>query len=338
MRHLVATLGAAAALSAPALARATPAVQVRDAAVRLLILPEQRSDLVVETVHGNPQLPLRVWSFAGRTHIDGDVGGRVQGCRTRRGEPGALISKLGYVAYDALPFVVVHTPMNARVFVGGAAWGNIGPSDILEFSNEGCGQWQVGTVRGAMKLSQAGVGVTRAGGAASAGLYAVGDGVITTREITGPVTAMSFGSSQIEIASVSGAFTARVAGAGQIRALAGRVGTMKAAVAGSGEVAFDGTADTLDASVIGSGDVSIASVTGAVRKQVIGQGQVKIGAPQAGEAAHAPLTTSPSARINPPPSGAGRDSAPIDLPPGSGRPARRNAPNRVPAPFRVYRR
>jgi hypothetical protein len=338
MRHLVATLGAAAAVSAPALARATPAVQVRDAAVRLLILPEARSDLAVETVHGNPRLPLHTWSFAGRTHIDGDVGGRLLGCRTRRGEPGAVIAKLGYVAYDALPFVVVHTPMNVRVFVGGAAWGNIGPSDVLEFSNEGCGQWQVGAVRGAMKLSQAGAGATRAGGAASAGLYAVGDGVISTREVTGPVTAMSFGSSHIEIASVAGTFTARVAGEGQVHALAGRVEAVKAAVAGSGEVAFDGTADTLDASVIGTGDVSIGSVTGQVHKQVIGQGQVRVGAPQAADGAHAPLTASPSARINPPPSGAGRESAPIDLPPGSGRPARRNAPNRVPAPFRVYRR
>jgi len=316
---------------------AGPAAQISGAAVRVMVAPEQRSDIKVEVVKQNGRLPLKVWTFAGRTHVDGGLGRRFRSCRLRSGAPGAVIDGLGEVGYDGLPLILLRTPLNARIFADAGAFGSTAGADSLEFSNAGCGLWRLGPVRGRLKVSQAGAGVARAAGAASTELYAVDAGSVFSGPIEGPVMAMNFGAGQIEVDSASDQLIARTAGAGVVHVLAGHVALLKAQVAGAGAVTFDGVADSLDASVVGSGAIEVGRVTGPIKKQVIGSGSVRVAAVGAAPAASAPLTGQSSTSINRPPSGAGQDSAPIDSAPKTGRPARRNAPKGVPAPFRVYR-
>jgi hypothetical protein len=277
MRRLSGAMAAAAGLLAAGTAAAAPVVEIRDAVARVIVSPEARSDIQVEIVRPNPRLPLRVWSFAGRTYVDGGLAHRISDCRTQAGEPSVSVIGVGEISADAMPQIVIHTPMDARVVAGGAVWGQVGRTAALDLANAGCGDWQVANVRGKLKLTQAASGSIRAGLAGAAELYDAGSGSIITREVSGPVTAMNVGSGQIDVGAVNGAFDARIAGSGHVHAAAGHASLMKASIAGSGDIGLNGTADVLKASVVGSGDVRVTKVTGQVSKAVIGSGMVRIG-------------------------------------------------------------
>ena len=278
MRWFTGAVAAAGGAALAGAAMAAPAVEINHAVARVVVSPEPRADIKVEFVKTNPRLPIRVWSFLGRTYIDGGLTGwRVQGCRGPVARPSAFVVGVGEVSADAMPQLLIHTPVDARVSAGGAVFGQVGRSASLELASAGCGDWQVGNVRGKMTVNVAGSGSVRTGQAGGAALRAAGSGAISTREIDGPVEAMNVGSGDIEVASVRGNFSARIAGSGHVRVAAGHAGAMQASIAGSGDIALQGVADSLNASVVGSGDVRVQKVTGPVRKAVVGSGDVRIG-------------------------------------------------------------
>jgi hypothetical protein len=258
-------------------AHAAPSIEINNAAARVTLVPENRRDIRVDVFKPDPRLPLRIWSFAGRTYVDGGLWGRLRGCGTRSGQPVAKVRGLPDLPVEALPLIVVRTPMDARMTVGGEVWGQGGRSNSLELGNGGCGGWAIGEVRGRLKVSQAGSGDTRTGTAGAAELSAAGSGSITTGAIAGSVMAMNVGSNDITIASVNGPLSVRVAGSGQVRVSAGRATSMQASIAGSGSVNLNGVAGSLKASVMGSGDIHVARVTGPVSKSIMGSGVVRIG-------------------------------------------------------------
>jgi hypothetical protein len=277
MRRLLGAMAAGSGLCAASLAAAAPSIEINNAAARVTVSPEPRSDIRVDIVRPNARLPLRVWTFAGKTYVDGGLWGRLRGCGLRGGQPVARVVGQPDIPLDGLPLVVVRTPMDARISVGGQVWGQAGRSNSFELGNNGCGAWALGDVRGKLKVSQAGSGDTRTGAAGAAELSATGSGSIATGPIGGPVTAINVGSGDIVIAAVNGPLNARIAGSGQVRVAAGRATTMQASIAGSGGVTLNGVAGSLKASVMGSGDVRVAKVTGAVSKSIMGSGVVRIG-------------------------------------------------------------
>jgi len=277
MRRLLGAAAAAGGLCVAVSAVAAPSVEIDNAAARVTIAPESRRDIRVDVFKPNPRLPVRVWSFAGRTYVDGGQWGRLRGCGGRAGHPAAKLLGQPDIPVDALPLIVIRTPMDAHVFVGGEVWGQAGRSESFELGNSGCGGWAIGDVHGRLRVSQAGSGDTRTGGAGSAELSATGSGSIATGAVAGPVTATNVGAGNINIASVNGALNARVAGAGQIHVAAGHATSMQASIAGSGGVTLNGVAGALNASVMGSGGVRVTRVTGPVSKSVMGSGVVRVG-------------------------------------------------------------
>jgi hypothetical protein len=274
---MAATIGLAVAAPASAAPIAAPVVEIRDAVAQVVVSPEPRGDIIVQITRANPRLPLHVWSFAGHTYIDGGLSQRLRTCGLLAGQPHADVLGVGGVGPDSMPTIVIHTPMEARITASGAVWGKVGRSQTLDFSNSGCGDWELANVRGKLKVKEAGSGVTHAGQAAVEDLSTAGSGSIVTREVAGSLTAMNVGSGDIDVAAVNGAFLARVAGSGRVRVAAGHATTMQATIAGSGGVALAGVADSLKASVMGSGDVHVTKVTGRVTKAIIGSGEVRIG-------------------------------------------------------------
>jgi hypothetical protein len=274
---IASTIGLAVAASVSAAPIAAPVVEIRDAVAQVVVSPEARSDIVVEITRTNPHLPLHIWSFAGHTYIDGGLSQRLRGCGQRAGQPHADVLGAGDVGPDAMPTIVIHTPMQARVTASGAVWGKVGRTQTLDFSNSGCGDWELANVRGKLKVKEAGSGITHTGQAAAADLSTAGSGSIVTRELAGSLTAMNVGSGDIDVAAVNGVFLARIAGSGRVRVAAGHASAMQATIAGSGGVALTGVADSLKASVMGSGDVRVTKVTGVVTKAIIGSGEVRIG-------------------------------------------------------------
>ncbi|HVN02183.1 MAG TPA: DUF2807 domain-containing protein [Caulobacteraceae bacterium] len=278
MRQLIGALAAACVTAVAGAASASaPTLQINDAVVRVTISPEARSDIQVEVVRGNPRLPLKIWSFLGRTYVDGGLWHRLRGCGGGFAQPYVTVAGVGPVSYAQMPQIVVHAPLDVRVAAGGAVWGVVGKSQSVDLGAAGCGAWALADVRGKLKVSQAGSGAVRTGSAAAAELYSSGSGSIATGPLAGPVTAINLGSGDIDIASMNGPLGARIAGSGRIRVNGGRATMMEASIAGSGDIALNGVAGSLKASIMGSGDVHVARVTGAVSKSVMGSGSVRIG-------------------------------------------------------------
>lgn len=270
-------LGLLAAIGAAGVAEGAPTLKIQHAAARVVIIPEARADVAVEILKANPRLPLRVSRFGQSVNVEGDIGHRMHSCQAVAGRRSVLVWGRGRIAYEDMPQLVVHVPMDARISAGDAVFGSIGRSDSLDLSNKGCGDWTIANVQGHMRLSEAGSGDAHAGGAQSADIMIAGSGDVVVRDIRAGLVAVSTGSGEITASSVDGPFNVRIAGSGDIKANGGQVTDLNAQVAGSGDVRFGGVARSLTASVAGSGDVNVAEVTGPVSKRVFGSGEVTIG-------------------------------------------------------------
>lgn len=273
----LAMLFAAVALASSASAAQAASLEVREAAARLVVIPEDRSDLQVEILTRNPNLPLEVRAGAERTVIDGNLANRLRACRTIGGRALVEVAGVGEIPYEDLPQVVVRTPRDVRLAVGGAVFGKVGRTNSLELGNAGCGDWTVANVAGRLRLSLAGSGGARTGEAGEAVLRVAGSGDVAAQAIRGPLTVDLAGSGDVEVASVAGPLEVKIAGSGDVRVGQGRASAMTATIAGSGDVDFGGTADRLDARIAGSGDVRVRQVAGPVNKRVLGSGQVTVG-------------------------------------------------------------
>ncbi|MBQ1540753.1 hypothetical protein C5708_03820 [Caulobacter sp. CCUG 60055] len=277
VRWGAAAAGIGAAMLAAGAAQADPSVEFKDAAVRVVVIPEARSDVKVEVIKTNPRLPIQVRVEGDRTVVDGGLGWeRVRGCRGSGGRLSVSIRGVGDVPYEDLPQVVVRTPMTADVGAGGAVFGSVGRSDALELHSAGCGDWTLGNVRGRLRVSQAGSGDTQAGSAGEVDLRVAGSGDISVREVSGPVNVNIAGSGDVAVASASSAATVSIAGSGDAK-IGGHVTDARVRVAGSGGTWFNGQVDNLDVSIAGSGDVRVAQLRGALKQSVVGSGEVRIG-------------------------------------------------------------
>lgn len=275
----VTTLAVLAALSAAGAAAAEPNIKIKDAAARVVVIPENRSDIKVEFLTTNASLPLTIHQNGEEVVVDGDLRmNKINGCNTREGKISVRIRGVGEVGYDNLPQIAVRTPMNVRVRSGGAVFGDIGRSDSVNLANAGCGDWTIANTKGALTVSQAGSGDTRTGTASSVDISIAGSGDVATQSIAGDFEANIAGSGDVRAASIGGKLDANIAGSGNITVAGGRSRWVKVNVMGSGDVAFNGEADSVEVSVAGSGDVRIAKVNGPVKKRVAGSGDVIIGA------------------------------------------------------------
>jgi hypothetical protein len=275
---MAATVAVALAAALAAGAARAASVEVKDAVVRVTVVPEARGDVKVEVLSANPRLPLQVRSFAGRTIVDGRLERRIRGCHGG-GADGVRVDVrgVGEVAWRDIPQLVIRTPKEVDILAGGAVWGQVGRSAALKLGNAGCGDWTVANVAGPMRITQAGSGNTRAGSAGEARIRVAGSGDTVLADVHGPLGVTIAGSGDVSVASVSGPFEAQIMGSGDVSVMGGHATAMKVLIAGSGNVDFRGAADTLKARVAGSGDVRARQVTGAVSKTIVGSGGVTIG-------------------------------------------------------------
>lgn len=276
MRLLTACAAVGLAIGAAGAAHADE-VEVKDAVARVTVIPEDRSDIKVEFLSSNPNLPLEVRTLGGKTIVDGDLDRKIKNCSSRNGRASVTISGVGDVSYEQMPHVVIRTPRDAKVGAGGAVFGAVGKSASLELSNAGCGDWTIANVEGKLRLNQAGSGDTRVGSSGEAVVRIAGSGDVRAQAVRGRLDVDGAGSGDVWVASVGGALDIKVAGSGNVTVEGGQVGDMSARVAGSGDVDFRGVAQSLKVRIAGSGDVRAKAVKGEVNKVVIGSGDVVIG-------------------------------------------------------------
>lgn len=219
------------AMGASALAE--PAVEIRDAAVRVTVIPEDRQDVKVQVVTTNAALPLEVRNELDHVIVEGHLRHRIWGCSTMFGKTMVRVRGVGETPLDSLPQIVVRTPMSAHVGVSEAVFGTIGRSDALVFSNAGCGDWTVANVRGRLEINEAGSGDVRGGSAGALAARVAGSGDIMLHDIRGPANVDIAGSGDVAAGSINGPLHANIMGSGDVKINGGRASEMIVHIAGS---------------------------------------------------------------------------------------------------------
>jgi hypothetical protein len=279
----VATLGAVLAAGA---AEAEPILRIEHAAARVVVIPEARGDVVYTIQPGRAGLPpLQIRRDGGATVLDGGLAagfgpfGLPMGlsCHGAGDHVRVRIPGHGEVALQDLPVVTARVPLSAQVAVGEAVFGEIGPSQSLDFSNAGCGDWRIADVRGAAAFALSGSGDIRARNVGAATVRISGSSDVYFGGVQGALEARVSGSGDVHAAWINGPLSARISGSGDVTVDGGVSPSVVASIAGSGDVRFRGTAGALQASIAGSGDVDVARVTGEVTKRIAGSGDVNIG-------------------------------------------------------------
>jgi hypothetical protein len=271
------TFALGGALLAAGAASASPTVDIRNAALRVTVIPEARSDIAVTVVKANSKLPVRVTRDGTNVKIDGGAGSVWTNCHSGGGWRGVSTWGAGNVHDSDLPTLIIRTPMDVTVRSGGAVFGVIGRGNTIDLSNSGCGDWTVGDATGSLRLAQTGSGDVRAGASGAADISISGSGDVSMTHVRGGLRARTSGSGDVTAAMVDGPLFVRISGSGDVVAKSGSVTTMDVAVAGSGDVRFGGVAQNLAVAIVGAGDVSAAHVTGAVEKRIAGSGDVTVG-------------------------------------------------------------
>jgi hypothetical protein len=276
MRYAAAIFAAAGALAAAGAAQAA-SVELRDAVVRVTVVPEARADVKVEVLTPNPKLPIAIRQFGDRTVVDGGLAHRIHHCNLHSDRPQASVWGVGRVRGDEIPQVVIRTPRDVQVASNGVVFGAIGRSATLDLRDSGCSRWTIADVAGEADLRESGMGSIGIGEAGRLDLRLSGAAQIHAMGVRDGMGARLSGAGGVQVARFAGPMDARVSGVGHVRVDGGRATAIRAEVSGIGGVEFGGVADSLDASISGLGAVRVKQVTGVVTKSVSGGGRVVVG-------------------------------------------------------------
>lgn len=307
----LASLVAAAAIGAPAFA--APGVTVQNAAARMVVIPEARSDVRVDVQRGaDPRLPVpEVRRDGDRVIVDGGLRGRIGGCGTfgvdwrvfqhDRSEANphvqrVMIRGVGPLTLDRLPVITAHVPMRAALSADHAVFGRVGPSETLSLASSGCGDWVVGDVAGPLSVETSGSGDVRAGRAGQLRIAIAGSGDFVGDAVARDASIATHGSGDVSLGRVGGRLEAELAGSGDLAARevfgpvashqsgsgdvvirGGRSPSVAVQTSGSGDFAFKGEAGSVSAQSSGSGDIQVAHASGPVAKSHSGSGEIEVG-------------------------------------------------------------
>lgn len=264
-------------------AAAAQTIEFRNVAARVVIIPEQRSDVQVIFLKTNPRMPMRIdKAFGDRTVVEsGDWFGWFLGphvnCSTHDDEPMTYVPGIGDMDYDQLPQITVRVPMDAEILAGGAIYGSAGRSHSLRLRIAGCGQWTLANVQDQLWVQYAGSGTLHTGSAGRMSLKIAGAATTTTTSVANGLDVNIAGVGNVRMGQVSGPVAIHLAGGGNVRVDGGRATSLDVHIAGSGDVDYGGVADTLNANIAGSGDIRAAKVLGTVTKFVAGSGSIDVG-------------------------------------------------------------
>jgi hypothetical protein len=281
MKTLSIAAGALAA-AIPLALSATPAsaqtLRISGVAARIVVTPENRSDIIAEVSTGRGVDTPRIQRSGAGLSVLGDYSDSdLRNCRKRDGRSGdTLVLRRRNVSESDLPVVRVRAPRDVRIVADGALIGSIGPSESLSLTSKRCATWTIGAVSGRMNVAHEGVGDVRAGSAdaTSVRLEGLGDFRMgATRSFTAALEGMG----DVDVARVDGPVDVSLDGMGDVSIAGGRATTFRARVDGMGDVRFNGTADTLDATANGMGEVWVAHVTGTVKRNQSGFAKVRVG-------------------------------------------------------------
>lgn len=270
----------AAALAGAALPAHAESVRLKDVAARVIVVPENRTDVAVEIKPGTGDVAApKVFRQNGVVSVLGTLPAKIDGCSGFK--PGAAKGTVKFkgrrnVSVADLPVITLRTPMDVELSVDGAALGSIGQARSVKLRTERCGAWSAVGTSGAFDTATEGMGDVTVGRTGSLRVSIEGMGDVIAGP-TGALTADLEGMGNVRLAELNGPADIEVAGMGGVKIAQGRATVFKASLSGMGGVRFDGTADRVEASVDGMGQVKVLKANGPVARRISGFGRVKVG-------------------------------------------------------------
>ncbi|MFT3998172.1 MAG: DUF2807 domain-containing protein [Asticcacaulis sp.] len=266
-------LVAGVAMLTAAGAQAASGVELKNVAARVIVTPEDRSDVKVTVSYGKADLPkVMVSERGGSLLVSGQLNKRELNCNGAQN----IRIKGKSIAVSDLPVITLRVPRDAKINSEGATFGRVSAARSLSFGLGGCGDWTIDTVDNKAELSLGGSGTLRAGNLGDAEIAVGGSGDVYTgkvRKLSGAIG----GSGSINVAEVSGPVELAIGGSGDVRIEKGYAPKLEVSIAGAGDVRFAGEAGDVEISIVGSGDVSIRKASGHVSRTVMGSGNIRIG-------------------------------------------------------------
>lgn len=267
-------------------------LRLRNLAANVTIVPEDRTDFLIEIDNPGAVPTPTVEADDGTVTVDGQLRGRVANCV----DGGAELRGYGTVEAARLPRVTIRAPRTLNIDRGGAGSTDIAAAQELDFDFSGCGGATIADVSGALSLEVAGSGAINAGTADSLKASVAGSGEVRVGAVANGAEIEIAGSGSVNVASLTGDLSvgaagsgAAVIGGGQVAdaqidmagsgnvSIAAPIQSLAVDIVGSGNVDVDATVGNLDADIAGSGNVRVDAVTGESRRDIWGSGQVNVG-------------------------------------------------------------
>jgi len=279
MTLLIAT-GAAAQLR---LLSDGPQIELRDMVARVVVTPEDRSDIDIRVRYGSVKVPTLMVSQRGSTTVlNGHMNSAGQAShfnfRINVNDGDAVssgkvrVSGLGLVNISDLPLVFVRVPANAVVKDSAYTFGRVGPSKSLDFIMNGNGEWAIEPVAGPLNIINSGSGAISVASAGDSIVDNMGSGDInlgTVRNLQAVLT----GSGNFNVTQ-SNTTLLQNQGAGDVTIK--RSGVLKVQLNGSGDLSLGDVMGGLTVINNGSSDISVQRVNGPVNLDISGSGDVSI--------------------------------------------------------------
>ena len=289
MASAIALLAAGGAWAQVRLLSDGPQIELRDMIARVVVTPEDRSDIDIRVRYGSVKVPTLMVSQRGSTTVlNGHLSsGRQPNFSFRinvndddevSSQGGKVhISGIGLVNVSDLPLVFVRVPANAVVKDSAYTFGRVAPSKSLDFIMNGGGEWAVDSVAGPLNIINSGSGRITVTSAGDSIVDNMGSGDInlgTVRNLQAVLT----GSGNFNVTQ-SGNTILQNQGAGDVSLT--RTGALKVQLNGSGDLSLCDVMGGLSVVNNGSSDINVGRIGGPITLDLSGSGDVSIAAGQA---------------------------------------------------------
>lgn len=269
-----------------------PQIEFRDLVARVIVTPEDRSDIDIRVRYGKANVPTLMVSRKGNvTTLNGHVTGtrRIEthdikftvgtfaDTATLSGRSSVYINGVGKVALGDLPQVFVRVPQNAVIKDSANSFGQIGPAKSLDIILNGAGEWNIAPVSGPLNIINSGSSTIHVASAGDTIVDNLGAGDINMGNARSLKVTLS-GSGNFN-AGNAGNTEVQSQGSGDV--VLGRVQALKASLSASGDLAVQNVSGAFTLVNCGSSDVGIEHIDGPVTLDMSGSGDVSVRGGQA---------------------------------------------------------
>lgn len=256
----------------PAQSYQAGAIRLRHIAARVVVTPEDRTDVSIEIDNPGSAPTPQVSLEEGRLTIDGQLRGRIGSCS----EEGVDLRGYSFVPTEQMPLITIRTPRDLDLSFTGAGRAEIGATQALSLNINGCARANAGDVAAEADLDLNGSGQIVVAGAQHVSVDLNGSGDVRVETVRAGADAEVNGSGNVTIANLTGALSIDNRGSGSLSVGAGAVTGADIELFGSGQVTLGAPIERLNVSIFGSGDVEAPVAVGELEAEIFGSGDVRV--------------------------------------------------------------